>query len=102
MMRLILPVLAVLSTAPLPAVAQQESRCGTLEQVEAILAKDGEAQVQAGLGQMNGNHLSLIYATPNGDTWTAVVVGPTGVACVVDYGADWQARVPVPDMGEGL
>ena len=97
-MRLILPLLALLSIAG-PAWGQ-EPMCGTLEEVEAGLAP--ETRVHQGIGQMNGSHMTMTYATPDGATWTAVVVSPTGRACVVDFGTDWQTRsdpAPVPEEG---
>jgi len=100
-MRLLTTAVLALSTLLLatPALAQ-EPMCGTLAEIEAGVAP--EVRVQQGIGQMNGAHMTLTYATPDGATWTAVVVSPNGRACVVDFGTDWQTRhdaAPVPEEG---
>jgi hypothetical protein len=44
----------------------------------------------------------LIFATPDGATWTAVMLRHDGVGSMAAAGSDWQARsdpVPVPEEG---
>jgi hypothetical protein len=92
--------LALSTLLAAPAMAQ-EPMCGTVAEIEAGVAP--EIRVQQGIGQMNGAHMTMTYATPDGATWTAVVVSPNGRACIVDFGTDWQARHDqAPAVEEGL
>lgn len=38
-----------------------------------------------------------IFASPRGETWTLTVVGPTGAACIVRSGTDWEFYQPGGD-----
>jgi hypothetical protein len=99
-MRVILPLIALLSTTP--AMAQEENRCAPYPDVEAMLAKEyQEARTAQGIGG-EGKHMMVIFAAPNGATWTAVLLSPDGTACLVDAGTDWvfQSDAPaVPEQG---
>jgi hypothetical protein len=91
---------ALLSIAT-PALAQEQRPCGPLAEMEGKLAKEfHENRVQQGIGEMNGSHLTAVYATADGATWTIMTVDPTGVACVVDTGTDWQVRNDAPAVPE--
>ena len=101
-MRLTLSIAALLSTLlALPALAQEN--CAPFDQVEAQLAAEfHETRVQQGIvGE--GRALLAIFASPNGETWTAVMVRPDGLACMAAAGQDWQTRSdPAPEAEEGL
>jgi hypothetical protein len=92
-----------------PAVAQEaappspQDRCAPLDRVEAMLAAEfRESRVQQGIVG-DGNSMLLIYASPNGETWSAVVVRSDGVGCLASAGSDWTARHdPAPASEEGL
>ena len=83
------------------AVAQES--CAPYDQVAAKLAAEfHETRVQQGIvGE--GRALLAIFASPNGETWTAVMVRPDGLACMAAAGQDWQTRSdPAPEAEEGL
>jgi hypothetical protein len=91
---------ALLST---PALAQEEGPpCAPFDQVEARLAAEFmETRVAQGVTS-SGQAMLVIFASPNGETWTAVMVRPGGLACMAAAGMDWQARsdpAPVPETG---
>jgi phage/plasmid primase-like uncharacterized protein len=99
-MRLILPLLALLSIA---APAWGQDKCAPYDQVEAMLAAEfQEIRVQQGIvGE--GEAMLVIFASPNGETWTAAMVRPDGVACLAAAGSDWVTRSdPAPVQEEGL
>lgn len=60
-----------------------------------------EVRVHQGIGP-EGSHMLAIFASPEGKTWTAVIVKSDGMACIADGGTDWQERkdkAPVPEEG---
>lgn len=97
-MRLILFTVAVLSTLPLPAWAQEN--CAPIDRVEAKLAAEyRETRVQQGVTQ-SGQTMLVIFAAPDGATWTAVMVRADGLACMAAAGSDWQTRSDEPAVPE--
>lgn len=72
-------------------VQQQESppvKCGPLGKLEDILMrKYGESRGNAGLS--NDGAVLGIYSSPAG-SWTAVIISPNGVGCVVASGEHWS------------
>ncbi len=101
-MRLTLPLIAALSMA-LPAHAQEQPKCAPYPEVEAMLAQEfQETRVQQGIVG-DGEAMLAIFASPNGDTWTAVMVRTDGVACLAAAGTVWQHREDKPaPVEEGL
>ncbi len=101
-MRLTLPLLAALSMA-FPAYAQEQPKCGPYDQIEASLAAEfRETKVQQGVTE-DGKYMLAIFASPNGETWTALMVRADGVACLAASGRDWQHREDKPaPVEEGL
>jgi hypothetical protein len=106
-MRLKVATAAVLSTLlAAPAWGQDappQRPCGPIDQIAAKLgAEYQETRVQQGVAQ-DGAMLLVIFAAPDGATWTAVMVRPDGVGCMAAAGTDWQARSdPAPAVEEGL
>jgi hypothetical protein len=106
-MRLILPTIAIgLSTLATPALAQepgQQPTCAPYAEVEAKLAAEyHETRVQQGVvGE--GRAMLVILASPDGATWTALMVRHDGLACMAAAGSDWQVRhddaPSVPEQG---
>lgn len=92
---------ALLSTLSLPAWAQEN--CAPIDQIEAKLAAEyRETRVQQGVAG-DGRMMLVIFAAPNGATWTAVMVRSDGVGCMAAAGQDWQTRSdPAPVQDEGL
>lgn len=100
-MRLNIPLAVALLSISSPAVAQ-EPKCAPYDQVEAMLAAEfQETRVQQGIVG-DGQAMLLIFASPNGGTWSAVMVRPDGVACLAAAGSDWQTRNdPAPAKEQG-
>lgn len=105
-MRLKVAIAAVLSTllaAPALAQPEQQPACAPIDQIAAKLAAEyHETRVQQGVvGE--GRAMLLIFATPDGATWTAVMLRHDGVGCMAAAGSDWQTRSdPAPVTEEGL
>ena len=99
-MRLKVAIFAALSTLALPAWAQEQPACAPIDQIEAKLAAEyRETRVQQGVVG-DGRAMLLIFATPDGATWTAVMLRHDGVGCMAAAGSDWQARHDQPAAPE--
>lgn len=101
-MRYAIPAL-ILAALSSPALAQEEGPpCAPFHQVEAKLAAEFmETRIAQGVTS-SGQAMLVIFASPNGETWTAVMVRPGGLACMAAAGMDWQIRsdpAPVPEEG---
>lgn len=69
-------------------------QCDVAERVFALL-QDRYGEGRVGEGAANGGRL-LIFAHPEGDTWSVVVLLPNGQACLMASGADWEIVAPNP------
>ncbi len=103
-MRLKVVAAALLSTLPLPALAQEQVEatvpCAPFEIAERFHAeKLGETRVAQGLSE-DGSQILMIFAAPDGASWSVVVVNHDGVACLRAHGSDWQLRHDVPAVPE--
>lgn len=61
--------------------------------VKQLAGKHNEAPVARGL-QSNGSLMEL-YASPDGETWTAISTTPQGLSCIVASGKWLQMLPPV-------
>ena len=85
-----LAALAVLIATP--AVAQ-EPQCGPHANVAAVLADTyGESRIGFGMEARGG--LVEFYADPLDGSWTILVVGPEGQACIASEGQAWTVEAP--------
>lgn len=77
-----------------------EMRCGPTQSIDAFLRSKGYAE--ASFGIINPQAAMLIYATPGGGTWVAVLIGTDGQACFSFEGVEWwPGAVPeAPVEGE--
>jgi hypothetical protein len=80
-----------------PPVAQQQTFqavCLPLDRLrEQLKTKFNEDEVGGGI--VGETAITLLFASPDGDTWTIVMLSPDGNACVVAGGSDWfHARIP--------
>lgn len=67
------------------------ARCAEFHDVaKALLDGYGERPVAVGLSR--SGTLMTLFASANGKTWTSVVTGPTGQACVVDVGQGLELK----------
>jgi len=78
MMRLL--TAAMLISLAAPAAAQSPPICMPIDELEAALKKHNETPLLRAL--MDSGNILLIFASPDGSGWTAVIVVPTGAACV--------------------
>ena len=69
--------------------AAQDDRplCMPIHQIEEVLAGYSERAFVA--GRVDNGNMLVIYTSPKG-TWTAVIVAPTGRACVGPMGTDMK------------
>jgi len=70
-------------------------RCLPLSAMTDML-RDGYNETRVAHGVSADGHLLEVFSSPDG-TYTAVKVSPSGLACVVDFGAGWQMRPRVID-----
>lgn len=71
---------AMLISLAAPAAAQSPPICMPIDELQAALKKHNETPILRAL--IDSGNVLLIFASPDGSGWTAVVVAPTGVACV--------------------
>lgn len=92
---------------PVPVAA--EPVCGARDAIARLLrAEYGERPVAEAVTGW-GRHL-VLFATPDGATWSIAVTDPRGVSCLIAAGVDWRSRssdaldpldppdLPQPDM----
>ena len=70
--------------------------CAPLEQVRQTMhAKYGERVIWFGANPVQN---ILIFAKPDGSTWTAFTVDGAGQACLVAAGEQWAADMPKGEL----
>ena len=96
-MRLILACLIVL----LPSLVQaQQFPCGWAEDLERKL-RDMHHETPVSSGVMDEQSSFRIYASPDGKTWTAMILTADGLACLVNTG-EWWKQGPMPKPGRPI
>jgi hypothetical protein len=100
-MRIKVVIAAALSTLlAAPALAQEDSNCAPFDVAAAFHAnKLNETRVAQGIIE---GHMVMIFASPEGASWSLVIVNHEGVACLKARGTDWQTRsdpAPVQEQG---
>lgn len=80
--------------------ASTEPVCGPTQNIDTFLRDKG--YVEASFGIINPQAVMLIYATPGGGAWVAVLIGTDGKACFSYEGEGWfpGAVPPAPVEGE--
>lgn len=68
--------------------------CLPLDKLRAELkTKFNEDEIGGGI--VSETAITLLFASPDGDTWTIAMLTPDGKACVVAGGSDWfHDRIP--------
>ncbi|MCU0902429.1 MAG: hypothetical protein MUE83_00960 [Tabrizicola sp.] len=89
---------ALLFTVLLVQDAKAAPQCDSAERVLQLLA-DRYGEERVGEGSAGGGKL-LIFAHPDGDTWSVVILLPDGQACLLASGADWTTLNPTPPGSE--
>lgn len=60
---------------------------------DELKTKFNESEVGGGI--VSETAITLLFASPDGDTWTIAMLSPDGQACVVAGGSDWfHDRIP--------
>lgn len=65
-------------------------QCGGVADLLAQLDSRYHEQ-QLFLGQMGGGGAAMLTANTAGTTWTLLIVGPEGKACIAAIGSGWRA-----------
>jgi hypothetical protein len=77
----------------------QTTRCASIEEVTAFLATQYQEELIARGTGPDGQDL-LTFVHPDGKTWTIVVTGPDGRACMVASGVGWTTLERTPAGSE--
>lgn len=78
--------------------AGQTVQCAPLDQVvEGLEARWQETPVARGM--QGADLIIMVFASPDGATWSVLGISPDGTACLLASGADWQA-LPTSAPGE--
>lgn len=94
---LVLAAALPVAPAALPAAAQS-LQCGPLDQVVEGLST-GWKETPVGRGMQGGDLIVMVFADPDGDTWTIIGVGSDGIACLLASGTAWEVLPrPVPGV----
>lgn len=88
-MRPILIGLSALILSASSAQAAVPSCMNYSDLLDALGGRYNEAPI--GTGAMPTNQVLEIFRAQDNTTWTAVVIMPSGLACVVAAGKDWQS-----------
>ena len=72
--------------------------CGKHEAIiESFATKYNEAPVSMGLA--SDGSLLQVLASPDGETWTVLLIRPPGIACIMAVGVNWNAALSRPGHG---
>lgn len=77
---------------PLAAQERPQLACGQFTEMRAKLKSDFN-ETEVGTGVITDKVILVIYASPNGETWTALSVGADGSACFLSAGRAWTGLV---------
>lgn len=77
--------------------ARAEPICMQWPAMKAFLAKR-YGEVPAGGGQINGTAVAQVLTSPDGSSWTIVIVNANGQSCALTAGKNWE---PVRVEGKG-
>jgi hypothetical protein len=89
-------MLLALAAAPVlaPGRAEAQAQCAGMADVMAGLSQRYGERVLMEAG--GGDTDVIITVNPDGTTWTALVIRPDGLACIVASGTSWTAG-PAPE-----
>ena len=89
-----IPILAFGQTpAPIP-------RCDGVEAMLGALQRE-YAEVPVARGMASDGLSLIVTVAPDGRTWTAVMLGPNGKACIMIEGDAWRIMAPIPKAAAG-
>ena len=88
-------MIAALAAAP----ATASPRCGPHGKVVKSL-QSAFSETRKHIALINDQRILETFIAPSG-SWTILVTNPSGIACVMGSGKDWQSTDPiVPDLPE--
>jgi len=67
---------------------------------KAIAENYGESPAGSGIME-DGKAVLMIFASPKGDSWTAVILKHDATACVVAHGEEWLPVIPPQFSAKG-
>lgn len=80
-----------------PAQAATVQCAGIADMLAQLDAKYGERQLF--VGHADDGATIMVTANPNGTTWTALIMGESGKACIGALGASWSPGDPPGPQG---
>jgi hypothetical protein len=80
--------------------ASAQMLCMSLDDVKKLTKGSGEEPQVAGSLEEGWNF--LLFASPKGETWTAVMVRPNGLACVLGVGKKLEVIWPTEPDGKDI
>jgi hypothetical protein len=75
--------------------ARAAPQCDGYDRVATLLA-DTYGEALTGQGIAGGGAILQLFAHPEGDTWSIVVVLPDGQACLMASGKSWETMAATP------
>ena len=84
--------IAAALVAALAVPAHSQAVCMTVKTLEDMAKRYGEEITGGGI--LSGSTARMVILTSPKGTFTLAVIDPTGKACVLYVGTDWQADVP--------
>ena len=87
---------AIMAAGPPAAATPPTPICVPVSVIDSTLASVGERPVWR--GQVQGSTL-VIYSRADGITWSAVLVGDAGIACIVMTGTKSETIGGTPRLG---
>lgn len=84
----------------LSAASAMAIQCGPTEAVLTGLASRYQEQIVS-RGLMPDGSMAMVAATPDGATWTLLLVKPDGQTCMMAAGRDWETFPAAPAGMEG-
>ncbi|HEX2525351.1 MAG TPA: hypothetical protein VHL31_03490 [Geminicoccus sp.] len=76
--------------------AMLELPCSRYDRIRQQLREE-YAEEPVSLGLQSNGHLLQVFASAESGTWTIVSTAPSGTACVVAAGHDWETLPPARD-----
>lgn len=81
--------------------AHAEAGCAPYQDLKKIL-QGHYNESPSGSGITDKGHAAVIvFASPDGETWTMVRIGPDGQACMIAAGSNWLEVIPPKAPIEG-
>ena len=93
---------ALVAAFLLPAIPAANGQVAACDERRSMLdhlgSEYGESRIAWGVA--NGGQLVEVLSSGQDGTWTIIVTGRDGIACLISAGQDWRSYEPQP-KGEG-